>query len=173
MPSIQATLDTLKFISNTLSMGAHMETAIYKKYQTKYKLPDLKDLQKDFPLKLENKESILSDIIDSMFNKISSVTESFEGVMTGEGFAAVFEASMLSATERDEVFRIYKNMRSLLWDARLALSRGNEKEIAEVIKKTYTIWNNNSESVANVCKRLSDGWKNLDVSKIADTLYHR
>lgn len=146
---------------------------VYKKYQIKYKLPDLKDLQKDFPVKLENKETVLSDILDSMFNKISNITESFEGVMTGEGFASVFEASMLSVTERDEVFKVYKNMRSLLWEARLALSRSDEKEIAEVIKKTYKSWSENSEHVASVCKKLSEGWKNLDVSKIADTLYHR
>lgn len=149
-----------------------MENSIYKKYQMKYKLPDLKDLTNHFAIKIDSDETILLDVLDSMIAKISTVSEGFEGIMTGDGFSSMFEAGMLNFQDKEEVFRIYRNLKSLTWDGRMAMTQSDEKEMARAIKKIHEEWSKLSARIVPICKKLSEGWKDLDVSKIVDTLYH-
>ncbi len=146
----------------------------YKRFQLKFNLPHLHELQQTFDFYIEDNEKLFDQIRNEISEKLFVFTEKILEPLVGEydSFSSLFEQEMLSAEERKRIFDLYKKLQSLKWENNLLSIKSNEKETAEWIKKTWEFWNNElKKELANICKKLSIQWLNIKKQK-QNSCYH-
>lgn len=143
-----------------------METSIrYKKLQEKFNLPQLNELKATFNIDIEENDKIFDNIRNEISEKLFSFAERvIEPMISGniDSLCSLYEIGMISNTERERLFVLYKNIQSLKWENNMLMVKADDKRTAEWINRTWDFWNNElGLEVEMLCKKLSIGWKNL------------
>lgn len=149
-----------------------MESKEYSKLRKKYKkLPSWGWVEKNFCFKPED-GPILAEVKHNIFEKLESVAEDLESLISvGENIESFFERKMLTQQERDELFDVYKNLKSLLWSCNKVSIEYSEKQAAEWIVSAKESWEKLKPDIIKFCDKLSTGWKTYKKPE-TDTSYH-
>ena len=147
----------------------------YKRMQEKFSLPHFKKLKETFKFELENNnDEVLDHIRVEMSDRIFSFTERIiEPIIAGdETFSSIFEQGMVTDDERKRLFELYKKIQVLKWENNLLMMKGDQKETAKWVAKTWEFWNNELEKkLSELCKKMSINWSTLKF-KEEKTTYH-
>ena len=136
----------------------------YRKFQDKFKLPQLNELKETFKFDLEENEKIFDQIRNEISERIFTFTEKIiEPVIAGnDSYSCIFEQEMLTEDDRQKLFDLYKKIQVLKWENNLLMLQPDEKKAAEWVKKTWELWNKEIEGeLSRICKKLSSSWKDL------------
>ncbi len=149
-----------------------MENKEYSKLRKKYKkLPSWEWVEKNFFFKPEE-GPILAEVKHNIFEKLENIAENLESLISvGENIESFFERRMLTQQERDELFGVYKNLKSLLWACNKISIEYNEKQVADWIVSAKESWEKLKPDIIKFCGKLSTGWKTYKKSE-AETNYH-
>ena len=146
----------------------------YKKLQVKFDLPQLSELKNAFKFDLDSDEEIFDQLRVEMSDRLFSFTERIlEPIVSlPDNFSSLYEQSMLTQEEREDVFEIYKKVQALKWENNLLMITPDEKETAKWIKRVWAFWNSElNPKLTVISKKMSSGWKNLKI-KDEKTIYH-
>jgi len=150
------------------------EKETYKRLQKKYKLPSLKDLMREFGIKVEDHELLLHHLVERMkdflFDKAKTL-ESIIFVRSSSEPSQLYETKMLENKER--VFELYKDLQSLGWKGERIKTLASEEEMASYIKEVFDAWTKNlKEKFLNVCKTFEEKWKDAKLRESSELMYH-
>lgn len=144
----------------------------YKKLQEKYKLPDIKKLEKEFDLKLDKPSSILQDAIDGIteeFSNISKMLESLVFIDPGSPPIHLYESKMLSDNNID-TFALLKDLMSTYWTGRRIKLQGNEKEMGDFVNKSTEKWEKEVKpKIVKMAEIFEKEWKNAKLRELEDS----
>ena len=138
----------------------------YKKLQEWFGLPKLHELKDTFRFEINNEHEIFDQIRTEISDRLFSFSDRIiEPIIAGsEAYCCLYEQSMVSDEEREELFQMYKKIQDLKWENNLLMIKPDEKQTAEWIRKTWALWNSEmSDRLAKLCKKLSINWRNLKI----------
>lgn len=138
----------------------------YKKLQERFGLPKLHELKDTFRFELNNENEIFDQIRVEISDRLFSFSDRIiEPIIAGsESYCCLFEQNMITEVERERLFDIYKKIQELKWENNLLMIKPDEKQTAEWIRKTWSLWNSEmSDTLAKLCKKLSISWRDLKV----------
>jgi hypothetical protein len=146
-------------------------TEKYEEIQKKFKLPSIKELEKEFGFEIKKRElsEIIKDIIDAL-SENSKLVESLLFVDSGSPPSFLYEASMLREREID-IFSIYKDLMSTYWKGKRALLEG-EKEKAEFISKSLAKWKKIKPELIKIFELFEKEWPNVAFRQSDEVAYH-
>ncbi len=149
-----------------------MEPKEYARLRKKYrKLPSWEWVEKNFFFKPEG-GPILAEVKHNIFEKLESVAEDLESLISvGETIESYYERRMLNQQEREKLFGVYKNLKSLLWSCNKISIEYNEKQVADWIVSAKESWERMKPEIAKFCEKLSLGWKTYKKPE-NETNYH-
>ncbi len=136
----------------------------YKKLQEKFGLPKLNDLKHTFKIELNNETEIFDQIRSEISDRLFTFSDRIiEPIIAGsESFCCLFEQNMITDEERKNIFEIYKKIQELKWQNNLLMIKPEEKETADWIRKTWTLWNSEmNDELSKLCRKLSIGWRDM------------
>ena len=136
----------------------------YRKMQEKFNLPHLNELKNRFRLDIEPDEEIFeqirSEISDRIFNFTEKIIEPLIGL--SDCLSSLYEQSMITDPERNNLFDLYKKIQVLKWENSLLIIHPDESKNAEWIKKTWELWDGELEGkLTKLCRKMSLEWKIL------------
>ncbi len=137
-------------------------------------IPSLDEIQKTFRIELEPGTIVVEHVRDEISDKLFEFAEKIlEPILSGsDAFCCAFEQNMLTNREMEELFELYRKIQVLKWENNLISIKGDEKEMAEWINKTWEFWNKEMESkLIALCKRFSEGWDSIKISE-NESAYH-
>jgi len=138
----------------------------YEKLRKKYHLPKLKDLVKEFAVKLEDPDLVLHDIVDRIKDKLlkrAKILESIIFVRVSSDPSSMYETKMLKE-EKKEAFEIFKKLMSVAWKGERAEASGKEKEMASFVRESYNDWIvGMKKDFIDLCESLEKKWKNVSL----------
>lgn len=145
----------------------------YLKLKKKYKkLPSIDWIKENFPFSPENEMPILMQIGKAVNEKLNSVIEMIESVISGgESYRSYFEVRMLSKEEKEKLFDVYRNLQELVWGSNKFLIERKEKEYAEWLTNLKSRWEELKPLIAKICEKIEKGWKEYK-KETASTAYH-
>ncbi|MBI4015501.1 MAG: hypothetical protein HY362_02170 [Candidatus Aenigmarchaeota archaeon] len=145
----------------------------YLKLEKKYKgLPEWKWLSTNFRVKLEN-GGLVEQVRHSVSEKLDNVSHSLiEPIIgPGESYCCWFERKMITDTDRDELFNIYRQLQALIWRSNKISITESEKDFAEWLIRVEKEWEGLRPALEKFCMKLEEGW--LKYKKpIESTSYH-
>ncbi len=140
--------------------------ARYEKLRRKYHLPKLKDLVKEFAVKLEDPDLVLHDIVDRMKDKLlkrAKIIESIIFVRISSDPSSMYETKMLKE-EKKEAFEIFKGLMSVAWKGERVDASGEEKEMASFVRESYNDWIvRMKKEFMDLCKSFEKKWKDVSL----------
>ncbi len=141
----------------------------YKKLQEKYRLPDIKKLEKEFDIKFDKPSTILQDAIDGVTNEMEGISKMLESLIfvdSGNPPMHLYQSKMLSDKNVD-TFGLLKELMSSYWCGKRIKIQGNEKDMADFVKKNLDKW---EKEIKPKMIRLSEifekGWKNAKLREL-------
>lgn len=141
--------------------------ARYEKLRKKYHLPKLKDLVKEFGVKLEDPELVLHDIVDRIKDKLlkrAKILESIIFVRISSDPSSMYETKMLKEGMKEEAFEIFKELMSVAWKGERVEASGKEKEMASFVRESYNDWIvGMKKEFIDLCESLEKKWKNVSL----------
>lgn len=140
----------------------------YRKMQEEMSLPQLNELKEKFKIEVEEDDKIFDNIRTEMSEKLFMFSERIiEPVIGGmDSFSCLFEQNMVTEAERQELFGLYKKIQMLKWENNTLLISPDDKKVAEWIKKTWDLWNNEmQEKLLKFSTKMSSGWGDLSFKK--------
>jgi len=148
----------------------------YEKLRKKYKLPELEDLISEFPVKLDNPDMLLHDIIDKMSEEITHRIQTIESIIfpgSSSNPSSLYETNMLK-DKKDEAFELYKNMMSILWKGEKVKSISKEEDMTEFVKSFYGEWKNKlKKKYVEICELFEKKWKEVKLRETStEMMYH-
>lgn len=145
----------------------------YEKLRKKFKLPSLKELVKEFGVKLENPDLILHEIVEKMKEEIGKRVETLESTIfvgTSSSPSSLYQARMLN---REEAFQLYKKLMSMKWKGEKVRLTSEDRIMASFIKETFNEWRNLKKDFIQICESFEKKWKNAKLRETSSTLaYH-
>ena len=151
-------------------MQAEKEWAKLKKKWRK--LPEWSWLFKNFHPKTE--EGILTmNVQNAVMNKLDIVArEMIEPIIGGsENYCCYFERRMLSDTEREHLFEIYRQLMAMLWKGNKLAVDFSEKEFAEWLSDTRKNWDAMKPKLSKFYEKLAISWEKYK-KPAEETAYH-
>lgn len=148
----------------------------YEKLGKKYQLPAFEDLIREFPVKLENPDLVLHDVIEKICDDMCDRTQTLEPIIfagsSGDP-SILYETNMLK-DKRDEAFELFKELMSICWGGEKAKNIANEDKMAEFIKTVHKKWVNKlKKTFVEICELFEKKWKNAELRKSpTDLMYH-
>ncbi len=146
----------------------------YKKMQDRFSLPRFEDLTETFKFEIDNNHKLIDQIRIEMSDKLFSIAERIIEPLIGgaDTFSCIFEQDMVSESEREKLFALYKKVQVLKWENHLLAMRPNEKQTAEWINKAWDLWNSSLVSeLSFFCRKMSENWTEMSF-KEEKTSYH-
>jgi len=148
----------------------------YEILRKKYQLPAFEDLIREFPVKLENPDLILHDIIEKICDDVSDCAQTLEPIIfTGSSTdpSTLYESNMLK-DKKDEAFEIFKELMSICWKGEKVKINGKENEMAEFIKSVHKkLTNDLKKGLVEICELFEKKWKDAELRKSpTDLMYH-
>ena len=145
----------------------------YKKMQSRFDLPHLSELRQTFNFDLDESDDILEKIRLEMSEKLFTFTEKIiEPLIFTTEETYNFEQNMLTQTEMDELFSLYKKLQVLKWNNNLLTVKPDEKETVIWINKTWKLWNDEvGKKMTQLCSKFSKEWEKMQF-KSEKTNYH-
>ncbi len=134
----------------------------YKNLMKKYGLPRIENIEEIFAFKLsKDSESPLFDISKGILESIDYAEEILEFLLflsEGSKPSHFYEAKFI---DRKKYFRIYRKILELKWKYVKTYFDPKEKNIAEFIKESYSIWTKDvKKNLISLGEKLSKSWRN-------------
>jgi len=148
----------------------------YEKLRKKYQLPAFEDLIREFPVKLENPDLVLYDIIEKICDDMCDRTQTLEPIIfagsSGDP-SILYETNMLK-DKRDKTFELFKKLMSIRWEGEKAKNIANEYKMAEFIKTVHDEWVNKlKKTFVEICELFEKKWKEAKLRESpTDLMYH-
>ncbi|MBU1030449.1 MAG: hypothetical protein ABIC91_03770 [Nanoarchaeota archaeon] len=133
----------------------------YKKIATKYALPSLLELDKEFHIgNIDNQTFILREIVKKLIEKIESYGKLLEELINPEGsLTSMHEANFFDEEDKKLAMINYKK---LLFYHRLELELDlyyEEEKFASFIKTFYEEWQKMKKDLVKIISKMKESWK--------------
>jgi hypothetical protein len=148
----------------------------YGKLRKKYQLPVFEDLIREFPVKLENPDLVLYDIIEKICDDMCDRTQTLEPIIfagsSGDP-SILYETNMLK-DKRDKTFELFKKLMSIRWRGEKVKNSAKENEMAEFVKTVHDEWINKlKKTFLEICELFEKKWKEAKLRESStDLMYH-
>ncbi len=144
----------------------------YEKLRKKYKnLPQWAWMQKSFPF-AEEDGPVLLQLRKAISDKLEEVASQIEPIISGgEDYRSYFERRMLSAQEKEELFNLYKKLRSFTWELTKLSLQYSESDYCKFLESLKSRWEDIRVGLEKFSERLSEGWKEYK-KESESTAYH-
>jgi hypothetical protein len=147
----------------------------YEEFKKKYNLPDLKNLIKEFEVKLDEPDLILHEIITKIIERVSNSAQKIEfAIFAGASGdpSSLYESKMLE--DKDKTFELFKEMMSTKWRGEEVKVGANESEMAKFIKEAYDSWIKRLKpNFIDLCHLFQKEWKNASLQNTeSEMMYH-
>lgn len=145
----------------------------YPRLKKKYKkLPSIDWIKENFPFSPEQEMPILVQIGKAVNEKLNSVIETIESLISGgESYRSYFEARMLSREEKEKLFDVYRNLQELVWGSNKFSIERKEKEYVEWLINLKERWEKLKPLITKFCEKMETSWKEYK-KETASTAYH-
>lgn len=146
----------------------------YEKLEKKYDIPTLKELVKEFEVKLDEPDLILHDIIDKIDDKFSEWARNIEAIVfvsPGSNPSDLYESQMVN-DKKDDLFGIYRTIMSLTWKGKKVKIIGKEKEMVSFIKKSFKEWKELKKDLIELCEIFEKKWTRKSLNNSVKMVYH-
>lgn len=145
----------------------------YEKLKKKFNLPPLKELIREFGVKLESPDSILRDIIEKMKEEMSKHAETLEStifVRSSSNPSLLYQARMIN---KEEAFQLYKKLMSMKWKGEKAKLTSEDRVMASFIIETFDEWKKLKKDFIRICESFEKKWKDVKLGETSSGLaYH-
>jgi hypothetical protein len=150
-----------------------------KKYETlrkKYQLPAFEDLIREFPVKLENSDLVLHDIVEKICDDVCDCAHTLEPIVfvgSSTDPSTLYESNMLK-DKTDDAFELFKELMTTGWGGEKVKINGKENEMADFIKTVHKKWTNGlKKKYVEICGLFEKKWKDAELRKSStDLMYH-
>ncbi len=148
----------------------------YEALRKKYQLPVFEELIREFPVKLDDPNMILHDIIEKICVDLSDHVQVLESVIfvgSSNNPSTLYETNMIKE-RKDKLFELYRDLMSIRWGAEKAKNIAKEDEMAEFIKNAYDEWVKKLKiKFVEICELFEKKWKNVKLREDSTSLmYH-
>ncbi len=123
---------------------------------------DIKTIRKELGVDKKCKDtfSVVEAFRDELLVKAKALEKIVDG---GEDMESVVVRSMFTRSERQELFSLYSTIQSIIWSS-MSIPR-NEKTCKKWLLDSWSKWKKIEKDVNSVISRVSDGWKNVKLTK--------
>lgn len=140
----------------------------YKTLKKKYKLPEFKDLDKEFGIgKLEETDFVLRSIINKMSERLEQVLKILGDIIQPDNnLSNLCEAEAFSDDEKKKIFELYKKIS--YYNKGLVINdfEHNEEAAADVINNVFKEWRALKQEFLKILKKIKEAWKKEALSKL-------
>ncbi len=153
-------------------MDEEREQAIkkYNKLREKYDLPPLDELEKELDFVLDDDVAIAKNLINQIWERISSMKSYIEGVLNPQRYCCIIETKFLNPKEKEKVFNFYKEIMIEYWKTVKATFDGPEEKIKK-IKSSYDFYKKVKQFSKEYIQRMIDGWSDKENKKEDNKTY--
>lgn len=151
-------------------MQAEREWAKLKKRYRK--LPEWGWLNANFHIKVEG-ENVIESVRLAVSDKLGEVAhDMIEPIIGGgENYCCYFERRMLTGSERERMFDVYRQIMALLWVSNHLAVSFSERDFAEWLATVHNGWEKLKPIITDMFDKLADGWTEYKRTA-AETSYH-
>lgn len=139
-----------------------MKQIIYEPLRAKYGLPSFNELDSEFDISLIEEENfVLRNVCKKICERLDCTIDIVERILQPDpnSFVDIYECKFFRGAEKDELFRIFKQlMHSQRTIVELDLLR-NDNLLADFIKRFYAEWLQLRKSLHPFIAKLKDSWK--------------
>jgi len=148
----------------------------YETLRKKYQLPTFEELLREFPVKLENPDLILHDIVEKICDDVGDCAQTLEPIIfTGSSPdpSTLYESNMLK-DKKDEAFEIFKELMSIRWKGEKVKINGKGNEMADFIKTVHKkLTDDLKKDLVEICELFEKKWKDAKLRESStDLMYH-
>jgi len=138
----------------------------YNKLKERYSLPDFEALNKEFEIStIENEDFLLREIRKKIADKINTMCGFFEGLLSPDNIAAIYEYKAFDDNERKKVFELYKKLKVLeKLSLELSLNPYEEKH-AEFINDFFNSWEKIKDEIITIIRKIKAFWEKKSTKK--------
>ncbi|MGB9749184.1 MAG: hypothetical protein ACP5H9_01115 [Candidatus Woesearchaeota archaeon] len=138
----------------------------YEKIKEKYNLPEFEELDKYFDIneidlkdKEVNNKKILKNIRENILLKIELLIDFFSSVIYFDSESySVYEAGNFSKKEKNEMFKIFKNLMYIKRSGFKLSIETNEEKDAEFIKMSFERYLSIKDQMIELIDKIKDSW---------------
>jgi hypothetical protein len=138
----------------------------YLKLAKKFNLPKFTELDQYFSItELDEEKLSLKAIRKCMFEKLSHILGDLQEILQPDThFTSMYEAKTFSDSDREELYIIFKTLKSIERESNLISINETEIVTSAFIKSTFTTWKNILPNIENFYKKLQEVWLKQDQS---------
>ncbi|MGC8929060.1 MAG: hypothetical protein ACP5OZ_00840 [Candidatus Woesearchaeota archaeon] len=138
----------------------------YEKIKEKYNLPEFEELDKYFDIneidlkdKEVNNKKILKNIRENILLKIELLIDFFSSVIYFDSESySIYEAGNFSKKEKNEMFKIFKNLMYIKRSGFKLSIETNEEKDAEFIKMSFERYLSIKDQMIELIDKIKDSW---------------
>lgn len=158
-----------------ISESYKMDKEILKKYDTlrgKFSLPSYEEINNEFEIEgIESQTFLLRAIRKKIIERIEPYIETFEQIIQGDAHITnIYESSQFSEKDKEEVFKLFKNLMKVRRKGSIAALSADMKTDADFIKEANSAWAEFKPKILTYLSMMKDGWEK-DTSKKEATEY--
>jgi len=132
---------------------------IYKILQEKNNLPLYEDLQRELDFDELDSNFVLREIREKIKDRFESFSKLLESIFQPEGdFSSYIETTKFTKEIRDDYFTTYKKLRYFIREAQILSIHNEENKDIEFIKKSYSLWIEEKQTILDFLERLKSCW---------------
>jgi hypothetical protein len=129
----------------------------YDELKIKYKLPTRKELEKEFDFELEDTAGIPKEIINQIWERITSIKSYIEGALNPQRYCCMIETKFFNPKEKEKVFDFYKKIMIEYWKTVQATFRTKEEKVKQ-INKSFEFYKKVKKFSEGYIQKMIDGW---------------
>lgn len=116
------------------------------------------------PEMLENPD--IGVITEDVAEQVEYVIEKLEQlIIINENYRSYLERAMLTKQEKENIFKMYRALLSILWDYNATSLVNTKESYVKWIEKLKNIWENNKKDIIDIFSKLSLKWKNFELKE--------
>ena len=140
----------------------------YQRLKKKYKkLPNLKWLEENLNIKLEEGFPVLEQIRSQTVEKLLKTRDMIEPLIgASETYSSWFEKKMITQKEKEELFKIYKKLQIIFWKANKIGLGSPEKDYVVWIKSLKGFWDEIKPALTSIFEKIAVGWEKYHKKEI-------